>query len=89
MDQKLQGIFQALLQYVENHYKGNENKEQVGRLIQDSLNGTTNYEPDLDLIYNTTVIESILVNLLAIDIKTIVKVRITYKIINILWKENK
>ena len=89
MDQELQKILQALLQCVENYHKGDENKEWFGRLIQDSLNSITNHKTDLDLIYNAMVIESILTNLLAIDIKIIVKVRIIYKIINILWEENK
>ena len=43
----------------------------------------------MNLVYNTTVIESILANLLAIDIKIIVKVRMIHKIINTLWEENK
>ena len=89
MDQELQRIFQALLQCVENHHKGDENKEWFGRLIQNSLNGMTNHETDLDLIYNAIVIENILANLLAIDIKIIVKVRMIHKIINTLWEENK
>jgi hypothetical protein len=77
------------LQCIENHPKGDENKEWFAKLIQDSLNGTTNQETDIDLIYNATVIENILVNLLAIDIRIIVKVRMVHKIINTLWKENK
>src|SRR5438552_4501399 len=89
MEQELQDILQALLQCVENHLKGDENKEWFVKLIQDSLNGTTNQETDIDLIYNATVIENILVNLLAIDIRIIVKVRMVYKIINTLWEKNK
>src|SRR5438552_6668000 len=89
MEQELQDILQALLQCVENHLKGDENKEWFVKLIQDSLNGTTNQETDIDLIYNATVIENILVNLLTIDIRIIVKVRMVHKIINTLWEENK
>src|SRR5438477_2981386 len=89
MEQELQDILQALLQCVENHPKGDENKEWFAKLIQNSLNGTTNQETDIDLIYNTTVIENILTNLLAIDIRIIVKVRMVHKIINTLWKKNK
>jgi hypothetical protein len=45
-------------------------------------------EIDADLIYNATVIESILASILSVDIKTIVKVRLVHKIICTLWEEN-
>ena len=77
-------ILQALLRCIEKHPKGSENKEWFIKLIQDSLNGVTSPEIDADLFYNATVVENLLVNLLAIDIKIIVKVRMVYKIINTL-----
>jgi len=83
-----QEILQALLQYIEKHPKGDENKEWLIRLIHNSLNNTSSFDIDADLIYNATVGENILANLLAVDIKTIVKVRMLQKIINALWEEN-
>ena len=82
-------ILNALLLCIEKYPEGSENKEWFIKLIQDSLNGNTNSEIDADLIYNATVIENLLANLLAVDIKVIVKIRIVYKIINTLWEENK
>src|SRR5438876_12170805 len=81
-------ILQALLCCIEKHPKGSENKEWFIKLIQDSLNGVTSPEIDADLFYNATVVENLLANLLAIDIKIIVKVRMVHKIINTLWEEN-
>jgi len=89
MEQELQQILQALLQCIQEHPKGDENKEWFIKLIQDSLNDTKNQEIDEDLIYNATVVENILTNLLAIDIRTIVKIRMVHKTINVLWEENK
>ena len=77
-----QEILEALLVCIEKYSKGSENKEWFIKLIQDSLNGNTNSETNEDLIYNATVVENILANLLAVDIKTIVKIRLLYKIIN-------
>src|SRR5438552_2751712 len=51
MEQELQEILQALLQCIENHPKEDENKKWFAKLIQDSLNGITNQETDIDLIY--------------------------------------
>src|SRR5438552_15394381 len=81
-------ILQALLYCIEKHPKESENKEWFIKLIQDSFNGITSPEIDADLFYNATVVENLLANLLAIDIKIIVKVKIVHKIINILWEEN-
>src|SRR5438477_9461595 len=81
-------ILQVLLHCIKKHPKGSKNKEWFIKLIQDSLNGVTSPEIDADLFYNATVVENLLVNLLAIDIKIIVKVRMVHKIINTLWKEN-
>ena len=83
-----QEILEALLVCIEKHPKGSENKEWFIKLIQDSLNGNTNSETNEDLIYNATVVENILANLLAVDIKTIVKIKLLYKIINTVWEEN-
>src|SRR5438477_2462601 len=83
-----QEILKALLACIEKHPKGSENKEWFIKLIQDSLNGNTNSETNEDLIYNATVVENILANLLAVDIKTIIKIRLLYKIINTVWEEN-
>ena len=80
-----QEILEALLVCIKKHPKGNENKEWFIKLIQDSLNGNTNSETNKDLIYNATVVENILANLLAVDIKTIVKIKLIYKIINAVW----
>jgi hypothetical protein len=81
-------ILQALLYCIEKHPKGDENKEWFTKLIQNSLNGNADLEIDADLIYNATVIESILASILSVDIKTIVKVRLVHKIICTLWEEN-
>src|SRR5438876_9967140 len=83
-----QEILEVLLACIEKHPKGSENKEWFIKLIQDSLNSNTNSETNEDLIYNPTVVENILANLLTVDIKTIVKIRLLYKIINTVWKEN-
>ena len=53
-------IIQALLQCIEKYPEGSENKEWFMKLFQDSLNGRTNIETEVDLIYNATVIENIL-----------------------------
>ena len=82
-------ILQALLECIGKHPEGEENKKWFMKLIQDSLEEKINLETDIDLIYNTTIMEDILANMLAIDIKTIVKIRIIHKIITILWIENK
>jgi hypothetical protein len=82
-------IIQALLQCIEKYPEGSENKEWFMKLFQDSLNGRTNIETEVDLIYNATVIENILATLLAIDIKLIVKVRMVHKVITTIWEENK
>ena len=89
MENEIIQIIQALLQCIERYPEGSENKEWFTKLFQDSLNGKTNIETDIDLIYNATVIENILAMLLAIDIKTIVKVRMVHKVISTLWEENK
>src|SRR5438477_13202124 len=81
-------IFQALLNYIERHPEEEENKTSFTRLIKNSLSYNNNPEIDTDLIYNTMVIESILANLLSIDIKTIVKVRLVHRTISSLWEEN-
>ena len=77
-----QEILQALLHYVERNPKGDENKEWLVRLIQSSLNDTPNQEIEADLFYNAMIGENLLANLLAVDIKTIVKIRMIHKIIN-------
>jgi len=82
-------IIQALLQCIEKYPEGSENKEWFTKLFQDSLSGKINSETDLDLVYNATIGENILASILAIDIKTIVKIRMVHKIIIILWEENK
>ena len=81
-------ILQALLECIGKHPEGEENKKWFMKLIQDSLEKKTNPETDVDLIYNATIIEDILANILAIDIKTIVKIRMIHKIITTLWIEN-
>ena len=82
-------ILQAMLCCIEKYPKGSENKEWFIKLIQNSLGGMSNPEIDADLFFNATVIENLLANLLAVDIKVIVKVRMVHKIINTLWEENK
>jgi hypothetical protein len=64
MENEIIQIIQALLQCVERYPEGSENKEWFTKLFQDSLNGKTNIETDIDLIYNATVIENILAMLL-------------------------
>ena len=83
-----QEILEALLACIEKHPKESENKEWFIKLIQDSLNGNTNSETNEDLIYNATVVENILANLLIVDIKIIIKIKLLYKIINTVWEEN-
>jgi hypothetical protein len=82
-------LIQALLQCVEKYPDGNNNKEWLTRLFQNSLTGQNNIEIDDDLIYNATNIENMVASILAIDIKTIVKVRMIQQTITTLWKENK
>ena len=89
MNSEIIQIIQALLQCIEKYPEGSENKEQFTKLFQDSLSGRINIETDLDLVYNATIGENILASILAIDIKTIVKIRIVHKAITILWEENK
>jgi len=84
-----QEILQALLNCIERHLEEGENKTWFTRLIRNSLSGNNDPEIDTDLIYNATVIENILANLLFIDIKTIVKIRLVHRTISSLWKENR
>ena len=81
-------ILQALLSCIERNPDGDQNKAWFTRLIQNSLNGQNCPETDLDLIYNATTIEHILATLLAIDIKTIVKIKMVQKVITTMWEEN-
>ena len=81
-------IIQALLQCIENYPEGSENKEWFTKLFQNSLGGQNNIEIDIDLVYNATFMENLLATLLAIDVKTIVKVRMVHKVIITLWEEN-
>src|SRR5438552_18111829 len=83
-----QEILQALLNCIERHPEEGENKTWFTRLIKNSLSGNNDLEINIDLIYNAMVIESILVNLLSIDIKTIVKIKLVYRTISSLWKKN-
>ena len=89
MNSEIIQIIQALLQCIEKYPEGSENKEWFTKLFQDSLSGRINTETDLDLVYNATIGENILASILAIDIKTIVKIRMVHKVIAILWEENK
>ena len=79
---------QALLEHIGKYPDGSENKEWFTKLIQNSLNGQECLETDLDLFYNATVIEQILSTILAIDIKTIIKIRMVHKAILTTWEEN-
>ena len=83
-----QEILQTLLICIEKYPEESDNKKWFIRLIQNSLNGNNNSKINIDLIYNTTVIESILVNMLSINIRTIIKIRLVHKTICILWEEN-
>src|SRR5438477_10764017 len=83
-----QEILQTLLTCIEKHPEKSDNKKWFIRLIQNSLSGNNNPKIDIDLIHNATVIENILSNMLLINIRTIVKIRLVYKTICILWKEN-
>jgi hypothetical protein len=82
-------ILQAILECIEKNPDGDNNKKWFTKLIQCSLNGQNCPETDLDLIYNATIIEQILATILAIDIKTIVKIRMVQKVIITMWDENK
>src|SRR5438552_18412651 len=81
-------IIQAFLKCIENYPEGSENKKWFTKLFQNSLGGQNNIEIDIDLVYNVTFMENLLATLLAIDIKTIVKVRMVHKVIITLWEEN-
>src|SRR5271168_1688596 len=81
-------ILQALLECIGKYPEGEENKKWFMKLIQDSFEGKTNLEIDVNLIYNATIMEDILANMLTINIKTIVKIRMIHKIIITLWIEN-
>ena len=83
-----QEILQTLLTCIEKHPEESDNKKWFIRLIQNSLSGNNDPEIDIDLIHNATVIENILANMLSIDIRTIVKIRLVHKTICTLWEEN-
>ena len=88
METEILQIIQALLQCVERHSKDSENKDWLIKLFQNSLTSQNTTEIDSELIYNVTFLENILANILAIDIKTIVKIRMIQKIIWVTWEEN-
>ena len=88
MEHEILQILQALLECIGKYPDGNENKEWFTKLIQYSLNGQTCPDTDSDLFYNATMIEHILSTILAIDIKTIVKIRMVHKVILTMWEEN-
>ena len=77
----LEGILQILLICMKRHTDKGTNKGWFIKLIQNSLEGKIDTELDADLIYNATAIESILANLLSINIKIIVKIRLVYRVI--------
>ena len=83
-----QEILQTLLTCIEKYPEESDNKKWFIRLIQNSLSGNNDPEIDIDLIHNATVIENILANMLSIDIRTIVKIRLVHKTICTLWEEN-
>src|SRR5438552_18602543 len=83
-----QEIFQTFLMCIKKHSEKSDNKKWFIRLIQNSLSDNNNPEIDIDLIHNATVIENILANMLSINIRTIVKIRLVHKTICTLWKEN-
>src|SRR5438552_5837355 len=83
-----QEIFQTFLMCIKKHSEKSDNKKWFIRLIQNSLSDNNDPEIDIDLIHNATVIENILANMLLINIRTIVKIRLVHKIICILWEEN-
>src|SRR5271155_3466385 len=89
MEHEIFLILQGMLNCVERYPDGNQNKIWFTRLIQNSLNDQNCPETDLDLIYNAIAIEHILATLLAIDIKTLVKIRMIQKVITTMWEENK
>ena len=82
-------IIRMLLQCIERYPKGSENKEWYTKLFQDSLEGKANPSTDIELVYNATGMDNILATLLAIDIKTVVKIRMVHKVITTLWGENR
>ena len=88
-DNMEQEILQAILKCIENYPEGEKNKNWFIRLVQNSLHENSYIETDRDLIYNATNGEQIISTLLAINIKTVVKIRMVYKIINATWEENK
>ena len=83
-----QEIIQVLLECMEKYPESNENKKWFTKLIKNSLEGNTEQEIEIDLLYNATIIENILALMLTVDIKTIVKLRIISQIINMIWIEN-
>ena len=87
MEQEILLILQALVELIEKHPQGCDNKEWLLQLIYNSLMRTSDTNIEADLIYNTTLGENILANLLAVNIKTIVKTRILQKLLNRLWEE--
>ena len=80
-------IIQALGQCIER-LPADCNKEWITRLFQNSINGASNSVTDDELIYNATLVENVMATLLAIDIRVIVKVRMVYKVIVVLWEVN-
>ena len=81
-------VIQALIQCVERYSTDNNSKEQFTKLFQNSITGQHNTEVDSELIYNATYMENLLTNILLINIKTVVKIRMVQKIIIFLWEEN-
>ena len=69
-----QEIIAALLQCIERYPEGQTNKTWFTKLFQNSLGNQQDPDIDVDLIYNATVLENLLARILAIDIKTIVKI---------------
>ena len=84
MEQEILQILHTLLNHIEKCSDGYKNKVWFTKLIQDSLNGQICPETDSDLFYNATIIEHILLSILAIDIKTIIKIRMVHKVILIM-----
>ena len=80
-------IIRTLLQCIERYPEGSENKKWYTKLFQDSLEGTTNPSTDIELVNNATGMDNILSTLLAIDIKTVVKIRMVHKVIVTAWEE--
>src|SRR4051812_23197680 len=81
----MDGIIQFLVQ-ITNNYIG-KNLTWFKTIIEDSLVRRTNVESNSKFKYNATILDNITVTLLGINVKTVIKIKLIFDCIKVLWEQ--